>query len=244
MRRFAAVLLSGLLLAGCAAPRVPGPAVDRVVAEFRRAAELLRDGSYRATFDMILPERPVRWTGVMRTLGGVDAIWSVDGTASDEGRIIDALSVVDAGGVRYLDSMTRTFRGYEWVALDGDDRNTYYWRSGAAVPLPEVDPFVWLDVTGARMTVAARTMDGGLRYRLAGWTPGPQLTAALRRAGLVTGSPHTAFDLTLTSDGLPARLDVRAPGVTAALVVTGTRVRERIKVPEDGQYVSLPGFAN
>ncbi|MDP9794810.1 hypothetical protein J2S43_003322 [Catenuloplanes nepalensis] len=240
--RLPALLLSALLLTGCAAPRAPGPTVAQVVAEFHSTAGLLRDGSYRATFDVRLPERTVRWTGVMRTLGGVDAIWSVDGTASDEGRIIDAVSVVDAGGVRYLDSMTETFRGFEWVALHGDDRNTYYWRSGAAVPLPEVDPFVWLDVTGARTAVVARTMDGGVRYRLAGWTPGPDLTAALRRAELVADSPHTAFDLTLTAAGRPARLDVRMPGLTAQLVVTGTRVRERIKVPEEGQFVSLPGL--
>ncbi|GAB7037038.1 MULTISPECIES: hypothetical protein [Catenuloplanes] len=240
LRWFSAILLSAIVLAGCAGPRVPGPTVAQVISEFHRTAELLRDGSYRASFDVALPERTVRWTGTMRTLGGVDAIWSMDGTASDQGRIIDALSVVDAGGVRYLDSMTKTFRGYEWVALDGDDRNTYYWRGGAAVPVPEIDPFVWLDVTGARVAVVARTMDGGVRLRLAGWTPGPELTAALRRAELVTDSPHTAFDLTLTAAGMPARLDVRTPGLTATLMVTGTRIRERIKVPADGQYISLP----
>ncbi|MDR7276222.1 hypothetical protein [Catenuloplanes atrovinosus] len=228
-----------LLLAGCAAPRPPGPTVAQVLADIRASAELLRTGSYRATFDVRIPDQTVRWTGVLRTLGGTGAIWSVDGTVSDDGRIIDALSVVDAGGVRYLDSMTKTFHGYEWGALSGSDRLTYYWRGGAPRPLPDVDPYLWCDLTGARVAVTARTLDGGTRYRLTGWTPGPALAYALGRAGLAPGAPGTVLDLTLAADGRPARLDATTAGTTVTLVVTGTGIRERIKVPERGQFTSM-----
>ncbi|WP_033338250.1 hypothetical protein [Catenuloplanes japonicus] len=229
--------LATLLLAGCAAPgaAVPGPTVVRVVSEIHDAADRLRDSSYRVVFDMTLSDPPARWQGTMRTRGGQDAIWSVDGTASDDGTVLDTVSIVDAGGVRYLNPEIKTFSGYEWAALDGPLRASYYWRHGRPVPLPEADPFVWCDLSDARMAVTAPTADGGLRYRLTGWSPGPVLEGALIRTGL-RDPAYTTLNLTLDEDGVPARLDITLPGAVISLVVAGTGIREMIKVPEAGAF--------
>jgi hypothetical protein len=232
-----AIWLVALLLTGCAAPgaAVPGPTVTQVVTDIRHAADRLRTTSYRVVFDLVLSRQSVRWQGTMRTLGGLDAIWSADGTVSDGPTILDTVSIVDAGGIRYLNPQVQTFSGYEWASLDGPMRASYFWRDGRPEPLPEADPFVWCDLSGARTAITAPTADGGVRYRLTGWSPGPVLSGALNRAGLHDLSAVT-LDLTLSPSGTPARLDITLPGVTVSLVVAGTATRERIKVPEAGQF--------
>jgi len=200
---------------------------------FRRGTSLLRMSEPAP-----VPVQTLTWAGDLRSTGGAGPSWDirsqVNGQAiggADLG-VIDTLSVVETGDVRYLGSAGRTFGDRPWIAVTGPDRGTFCWpdpdyRSAEGndmpIPLPVTDPAEYLDFTSAEVTEESLP-DGAVRYTLSGHglAPGERLTAALRSLATATGveTPEYTIAVTLAADRTLTAVELTGTGASQGITLT------------------------
>lgn len=198
---------------------------------FRRGTSLLRAGEPAP-----VPVQTLTWAGDLRSTGGAGPSWDVRsqvtaqaGSGTDLG-VIDTLSIVETGDIRYLDSAGRTVGDRPWIAIAGPDRGTFCWpapdyRSAEGdnlpVPLPVADPVEYLDIAAAEVTI--EQLDGdATRYTLAGLKPGGRLTAALRSLATATGvdTPEYTLAITLGPDDTLTAVELTGVGASQGITLT------------------------
>ncbi|WP_051799483.1 hypothetical protein [Catenuloplanes japonicus] len=200
---------------------------------FRRSTSLLR-----ASEPTPVPVKTLTWTGDLRSTGGEGASWDIrsqiNGQATGGGDlgVVDTLSVVETGDVRYLDSDGRTFGDRPWIAVTGPDRGTFCWpapeyRSAAGndlpIPLPITDPVEYLDFTSAQVS-EEKLQAGATRYTLSGGSlaAGERLTAALRSLATATGveTPEYTIAVTLAGDRTLTAVELTGTGASQGITLT------------------------
>ncbi|MDR7281185.1 hypothetical protein [Catenuloplanes atrovinosus] len=237
------------------------PSLDAIAA----AGERLRQGPYQVSFrfqratSLIradeptpVPARTLTWTGDLRSTGGTDPSWDVRSVVTAQGSdgadlgVVDTLTVVEIGGVRYLASAAHASGDRPWTAAAGPDRSTYCWPASAfrladggvtAIPLPVVDPAEFLDVESASVT-AEPLPENATRYLLVpGITPGDRLAAAIRALATATGVDLPEYTLAVT---LAADASLTAVELTGTGTAHGTALAMAVHSPGAEVVIDAP----
>ncbi|MDP9797280.1 hypothetical protein J2S43_005792 [Catenuloplanes nepalensis] len=223
--------------------------------EFRRATSLIRTDEPTP-----VPVATLTWRGELRSTGGTEPSWDARtqvtayGADGAELGVVDSLTVVDTGGVRYLNSASHSASqapaGRPWTAATGADRGTYCWPAGTfrradggvtAIPLPVADPVEYLDVESASVTTEPLP-ENATRYLLAeGLTAGDRLAAAIHALATATGVdlPEYSLAVTVAADATLAAVELTgtgtADGTTLSMIVHSPGTDVVITPPPAGQ---------
>lgn len=223
------------------------PSLDEIAA----AGALLREQPYQVSFRFErgtsllrvsepapVPAQTLTWAGDLRSTGGAGPSWDVrsqvtaQATGGVDLGVVDTLSIVEIGDVRYLGSAGRASGGLPWIAVAGPDRGTFCWPgsdyrraegSDLPIPLPVADPAEYLDITSAEVGIEVLD-DGATRYTLPsrGLAPGERLAAAVRALATATGvdTPEYTLTVTLAADGTLTAVELAGTGGTQGVALT------------------------